>query len=186
MLSIDITPVPREHSRTADHLLKRALLPKHPEVRLRSWHIRTLSLASVLVAALFAGSGSLHAQQPAPMRPATAPAEVVERFMQLAAAKAYGQMGYVFGTRDGAIITRETEPRVERRMFAIASILQNERFVIRDQSAIPGRPEADAVQLTVQVTQNGQSKDVPFVAVRSAHGGWLVEQVDLEAITKWN
>jgi len=155
---------------------------------LRTWHIRTLSLASVLVAALFASSGSLHAQHPAAstMRPAAAPAEVVERFMQLAAAKAYGQMGYVFGTREGAINTRETQPRVERRMYAIATILQNERFVIRGQNAIPGRPEADAVQLMVQVTQNGERKDVPFVAVRSERGGWLVEQVDLERLTRWN
>lgn len=154
---------------------------------MRSWHIRTLSLASALVLALVAGTGSAHAQRTAPapaVRPAGSPAEVVERFMQLAAAKSYGQMGYVFGNREGAIIAREPQPSVERRMFAIASILQNDRFVIRGQNAIPGRPEADAVQLTVQVTNNGQSRDVPFVAVRTARGNWLVEQIELERLTK--
>jgi len=154
---------------------------------LRSWHIRSLSLASALVA-VFASTAGLRAQQPTPatMRPAGAPAEVVERFLQLAATKAYGQMGGVFGTREGAINTRETQSRVERRMFAIASILQNERFVIREQNAIPGRPEGDAVQLTVQVTQNGERKDVPFVTVRTPQGAWLVEQIDLERLTKWD
>jgi hypothetical protein len=156
---------------------------------LRSCHIRTFALASALVMALAAGAGSVHAQRGTPataIRPAGSPAEVVEQFMQMASAKNYGQMGYVFGTRDGAIISHEPHPSVERRMFAIASILQNERFVIRGQNTIPGRPEADAVQLTVQVTQNGQSRDVPFVAVRTTHGGWLVEQIDLERLTKFN
>ncbi|HET7462179.1 MAG TPA: hypothetical protein VFJ82_13060 [Longimicrobium sp.] len=153
---------------------------------MRSWHIRTLTLASALVLAA-AAAPSLHAQHGTPataVRPAASATEVVERFMQLATAKNYGQMGYVFGTRDGAIIAREPQPNVERRMFAIASILQNDRFVIRGQNSIPGRPEADAVQLTVQVTQGGQSKDVPFVAVRTTHGNWLVEQIDLERLTK--
>lgn len=154
---------------------------------MRPWHIRTLTLASALVLALVAGTGSVHAQRgtPAtPVRPAGSPAEVVERFMQLASAKNYGQMGYVFGTREGAIMGREPQPSVERRMYAIATILQNDRFVIRSQNAIPGRPEADAVQLTVQVTHNGQSRDVPFVAVRTARGNWLVEQIELERLTK--
>jgi hypothetical protein len=153
---------------------------------LRSWHIRTLTLASALVVAV-AAAPSLHAQRetPAPaMRPSTSPSEVVERFMQLATAKNYGQMGYAFGTREGAILSREPQPSVERRMYAIATILQNDRYVIRDQSPIPGRNEADAVQLTVQVTQGGQSRDVPFVAVRTTRGNWLVEQIDLERLTK--
>lgn len=154
---------------------------------MRSWQIRTLALVSALVTALVAGTGSAHAQRETPaaaVRPAGSPAEVVEQFMQMATAKNYGQMGYVFGTRDGAILSREPQPQVERRMFAIASILQNDRFVIRGQNSIPGRPEADAVQLTVQVTQGGRSRDVPFVAVRSSHGNWLVEQIDLEKLTR--
>lgn len=153
---------------------------------MRPWHIRTLTLASALVMGVAASTGSVHAQPgaaQAAVRPAASPAEVVEQFMRLATAKNYGQMGYVFGTRDGAIIHHEPQPSVERRMFAIASILQNDRFVIRSQNAIPGRPEADAVQLTVQVTQGGQSRDVPFVAVRS-RTGWLVEQIDLERLTR--
>ncbi|HET7228950.1 MAG TPA: hypothetical protein VFJ16_03075 [Longimicrobium sp.] len=154
---------------------------------MRSWHIRTLTLASALMLAAAASTGGLHAQRstPAPaLRPSTSPSEVVERFMQLASAKNYGQMGYAFGTREGAILSREPQPSVERRMYAIAQILQNDRYVIRDQSPIPGRNETDAVQLTVQVTQGGQAKSVPFVAVRTTHGNWLVEQIDLERLTR--
>jgi hypothetical protein len=36
----------------------------------------------------------------------------------------------------------------------------------------------------VQITQQGRPKEVPFVVVRTANG-WLVEQVDLQAITRF-
>ncbi|HEX8245727.1 MAG TPA: hypothetical protein VF541_19600, partial [Longimicrobium sp.] len=78
---------------------------------------------------------------------------------------------------------RDPGPQVERRMFAIANILQHERFVIRAEQPIPGRGP-DAAQLTVQITQEGRAMDVPFVVVRTPAGAWLVEQVDLEAVTR--
>jgi hypothetical protein len=152
---------------------------------LRSW--RTHSFYAVLLLALVAcggGSGSSGAVVPgvAPA-PAGAPADAVERFMRLLAAKDYLQMGHLFGTAEGPITSRDPQQQVERRMYAIASILANDRFVIRGGQGIPGRgPEV--TQLTVQITQHGQAKDVPFVVVRTASGGWLVEQVDLQAVTR--
>jgi hypothetical protein len=146
------------------------------------------SLAPALVLALVVCAGSARAQAPArtaPARPAGTPAEAVEQFMQLATANSYVQMGYVFGTHEGPIIRRDPEPQVERRMYAIANILKNERFVIRSQAPIPGRASTEAMQLTVQLTQNGQRKDVPFVVVHTNNGAWLVEQVDLERLTRW-
>jgi hypothetical protein len=68
-------------------------------------------------------------------------------------------------------------------MFAIANILTNERFVIRGPQGIPGRG-LEVNQVTVQITQQGRPKEVPFVVVRTANG-WLVEQVDLQAITRF-
>jgi hypothetical protein len=115
--------------------------------------------------------------------PASSPAEVVERFMRLLAAKDYLGMGQLFGTVEGPITGRDPQQQVERRMYAIASILANERFVIRPGQAIPGRgPEV--TQIGVQITQQGATKEVPFVVVRSGSGGWLVEQVDLQAVTR--
>jgi len=148
---------------------------------LRSWRIRLLAFALLAGAAACGGTGRMAA--PSGMAPAAAPAQVVEQFMRLAGANDYTRMGYLFGTREGAITTRDPEQQVERRMYAIANILKNERFVIRGEQPIPGRGP-DAEQLTVQLTQNGRTVDVPFVVVRTAAGGWLVEQVDLEAVTK--
>jgi hypothetical protein len=156
----------------------------HPEVRLRSWRIRSLAFA-LLAATATAACGGTAATTPPPqgVAPAAAPAQVVEQFMRLVASNDYTRMGSLFGTREGPITSRDPEPQVERRMYAIANILKNERFVIRAQEPIPGRGP-DAEQLVVQLTQNGRNVDVPFVVVRTAAGGWLVEQVDLEAVTK--
>ena len=150
----------------------------HPEVRLRSWRIR--SLAFVLLAAAAACGGRTGST--GGVRPAGAPAQVVEQFMRLVAAKDYARMGAVFGTREGPIASRDPQQQVERRMYAIAEILKNTRFVIRGEQAIPGR--SDAEQITVQLTQEDRTVDVPFVVVRTTEGGWLVEQVDLEAVTR--
>lgn len=152
---------------------------------MRSWRIR--SLPAVLFVALTAcgGAATSAASQAAPSAPAQAagPAEVVERFLRLASSRSFLQMGQLFGTVEGPITNRDPQQQVERRMYAIAEILQNERFVIRGQQSIPGRgPEA--TQLTVQITRNRQPKDVPFVLVRSSNGSWLVEQIDLQVLTR--
>ena len=152
---------------------------------MRSWPIR--SFCAVLLAVLPAcgGGGTSGAVVPgvAPA-PAAAPTDAVERFMRLLAAKDYLAMGHLFGTVEGPITSRDPQQQVERRMYAIANILANDRFVIRGTGqGIPGRgPEA--TQLTVQITQQGRAKDVPFVVVRTANG-WLVEQIDLQAVTRF-
>jgi hypothetical protein len=153
---------------------------------LRSWRIR--SFCAVLVLAVLpacgggAGrSGTVPAVAPAP---ASSPAEVVERFMRMVAAKNYMGMGQLFGNVEGPVTSREPQQRVERWMYAIGSILTNDRFTISGVGQpIPGRgPEV--TQLTVRITQGGETRDVPFVVVRASAGGYLVEQVDLQAITR--
>jgi DNA-binding cell septation regulator SpoVG len=144
---------------------------------LRSWRIASLVPALLLVLSSLPAS----AQDGG----GTAPASTVERFLRLAAEKNYVQMGEVFGTKDGAILRRDPAPQVQRRMFAIANILENQRFVIRDEQPIPGRI-GEAVQLTVQITQRGRPRDVPFVVVKDARNRWYVEQVDLEKLTRIN
>lgn len=155
---------------------------------MRSFKLRWLAAALVLAAPACGGgaatSGGGRGSIPAAtVTEASAPAEAVERFMRLVGTKDYVQMGYLFGTREGPIIRRDPEPQVERRMYAIADILQNERYVIRGQQGIPGRGP-DATELMVQVTRGGENHDVPFVVVRTIDGHYLVEQIGLERITK--
>ena len=110
-----------------------------------------------------------------------APAAAVERFMRLVETKNYREMGSVFGTESGPVIERDPVNEVEQRMYAIANVLDHDRFVIRGEQPIPGRSGV-AMRLMVDVTKGERTRQVPFVTVRSGDH-WLVEQVDLERIT---
>ena len=135
----------------------------------------------VLLSFVAACGGSGIQVPPGPVG-AAAPAASVERFLRLAQAKSYQEMGLVFGTKDGPIVRRDPARQVEQRMYAIASILQHERFTIANEEPVPGRI-GEAVRMTVSLTNGRQRKQVPFISVRHG-GGWLVEQVDLERITR--
>ena len=75
---------------------------------MRSWRI----VAPVL-ALLVATATTAHAQSGsvarAALAPASAPSEVVERFMRLASSGDYVQMGNFFGTREGPIGRHDSE-----------------------------------------------------------------------------
>ena len=143
---------------------------------------RILSLLTFATLGTLAAAGGAQAQQPAPAPGGAAPAAAVERFLRLAQAKNYREMGSVFGTESGPVVNRDGVPEVERRMYAIATILENERFVIRSEDPIPGRT-GTAVRVMVDIIKDNRTRQVPFVAVRSGEA-WLVEQVDLERITR--
>jgi hypothetical protein len=140
--------------------------------------IVTLVLLAFVAACGGGGGGNV----PAGPVGAAAPSASVERFLRLVQAKNYREMGLVFGTREGSIYRVDPVPTVEKRMFAIASILDHQGFTLMSEEPIPGRI-GEAVRMTVQLASGNRRRQVPFVVVR--HGsGWLVEQVDLERITR--
>lgn len=106
----------------------------------------------------------------------------VERFLQLATASDYGQMGWIFGTSEGAILTRDPLPEVEQRMYALATILQHDGFIVGNGSPVPGRTN-DALAFEVILTRGSRNYRVPFTAVRGPQNRWFVEEVGVEAIT---
>ncbi|CAN5851087.1 hypothetical protein BH23GEM3_BH23GEM3_12120 [soil metagenome] len=134
----------------------------------------------LLVIAAAACGPSLRTPQAGPG--AEMPAAAVERFLRLAAEKEYAEMGWVFGTDRGPVIRRDSPQDVERRMFALANLLENEMFVVSAQSPVPGRTGA-AMQFDVLITQRGRQYTVPFTTVRGPGQRWFVEQVQVEAIT---
>jgi hypothetical protein len=138
-------------------------------------------LLSLLMVLLVAGCGP-SLRVPAAGPGGDAPAAAVERFLHLVTVPDYLEMGWVFGTDRGPIVRRDPPEEVERRMFAIANILQHERFEIRSEAPVPGRV-GNAIQLDVNLIQRGRQYLVPFTAVRGPGDRWFVEQIRLEAIT---
>jgi len=113
-----------------------------------------------------------------------APALAVERFLQAVNRQDLATMGRLFGTANGPIIERDPRAEVEKRMFAIAAILQHADYKIEGERIVPGRP--DAKQLIVRMSVDDGRREVPvaYTLVRSKRGAWLIEVIDLEAITR--
>jgi hypothetical protein len=113
---------------------------------------------------------------------AAAPPVAVERFLQFAADRNYSGMGWVFGTTDGPIIRRDPVSEVEERMFALASVLEHDGFIVGPGEPVPGRPQ-EALRFNVLVQRGPDSVMVPFTTVRGPDGRWFVEQIAIEAVT---
>lgn len=113
---------------------------------------------------------------------APAPGAAVERFLQLAGEQEYLQMGWFFGTVDGPVIQRDPAPDVEKRMYALATVLRHQSFELGPATAVPGRVGA-AQRFNVTLDRDGREVQVPITAVRGPDERWLVEQVDVSAVT---
>lgn len=113
---------------------------------------------------------------------APAPSAAVERFLRLAQEKNYTEMGWVFGTEKGPAAQTHAPAQLEKQMYALASVLQHDRYEIRGESPVPGRG-AGAVQYRVAIFRGASERVAPFTVVRGPGGRWFVEVIDVEALT---
>jgi hypothetical protein len=110
-----------------------------------------------------------------------APVLSVERFLQAANANDYDAMARLFGTPSGPIQGDRSE--IELRMDAIARVLRHEDYRVVSESAVPGR-EVPTTRIGVDLTIAGERiPDVAFHVVQTEGGRWMVQEIDLEAIT---
>lgn len=113
---------------------------------------------------------------------AMAPMLSVERFLQAANAEDLEAMARLFGTHEGPI--RGDRRELELRMAAIARVLRHEDYRVVGQRTEPGRVHP-TTRVAVTLTLQGRVvPEVPFLVVRTADGQWLVEEIDLEKITR--
>lgn len=139
-----------------------------------------LPLSALLLLALSGCAAGL--QPPAGGAGAVAPEAAVEQFLQAARGRDYQGMGWLFGTDAGSVMRRDPVGDVERRMYAIATVLEHERHELRERSPVAGR-SGGAWHLPVVLHQSGRTSNVPFVVVRGPQNRWFVENVDLQAVT---
>jgi hypothetical protein len=115
---------------------------------------------------------------PAGSAGATTSGAAVERFLGAARASDYRTMGFVFGTAQGAIASRDDANDVEKRMRALACYLTHDRA--QQLEDVPGSGRERVV--TVQLTQRTLTKRTRFTTVPGPAGRWYVRAFDVEPI----
>ncbi|MCG6956512.1 MAG: hypothetical protein LJF04_11045 [Gemmatimonadetes bacterium] len=162
---------------------------------------RRTSLMILLVALPVAVAGCTTSVQQPPAAGVVAQLSV-DRFLAAANERDLVTMGRIFGTVDGPISdTGSTfgcffkkigswfggnacrkQQDVQVQMAAIANVLKHDDYKIVREEPVAGRlNEATRVYVNL-TTPERQVTDVPFVVVRSKHGQWLVEEVDLKKV----
>ena len=112
---------------------------------------------------------------------AIAPQLSVERFLQAVNARDYESMAALFGTFDGPVQRNWTE--LELQMATLAEILRHSDYRIVSERREPGR-EHSTQRVGVALTIGGRTfPNVPFLVVQSRDGGWLIEEIDVQAVT---
>lgn len=142
---------------------------------------RATGWAVVLLLVVLAGCATASETRVAADTPG--PALVVERFLQAANASDLESMLQLFGSAKATISELDGRSKAEQRMHVLATLLRHDDFVIRSQAAVPGRL-GQASQVKVQLTQGEETPLVPFTVVRRDGGGWIIEQIGLEPLTK--
>lgn len=107
---------------------------------------------------------------------------VIEQFLRAANTRDYATMALLFGTKRGPIVDLYDGRQVDRRMLALAALLEHEDYSIRGAAPVRGRGDG-ARQLIVRMKVRGRELDVAYTLVQSDAGRWLVEQIDLGRLT---
>lgn len=160
-----------------------------------------VALAGALAGVAGCGGGGVRADlgAGAGIAPPAGPAAVAEAFLAAAGRRDHAAMAELFGTADGPIgeqgsafgcgVRRVgswlglgerclTAGEIERRMDLMARLLAHESRRVGAESAVVGlgRP---AARVEVEMDVGGGVVVVPFVAILTDDGRWLVEEVGL-------
>lgn len=145
---------------------------------------RRVGQAMLTLTLLTLASGCTTQRVEAPMgeaMAAVAPQLSVERFLQAVNARDYLAMARLFGTVDGPV--RGERTTIELWMDTLARVLQHQDYRIVGEGSVAGR-EHPTTRVGVDLTIGDEVvPNVAFLVVQTGQGGWLVTEIDIEAIT---
>ena len=111
----------------------------------------------------------------APVQPAKSAAAAVQGFMQAVADSNLDKMAGLWGTANGSAAKTKQPQDYEKRIAIMQAFLRNDSYRLTSDVAEPDGRRA----LQVQLRREACTWNVPFVAVQTGAGDWLVNQVDL-------
>jgi len=147
---------------------------------------RIATIAAVALAAGLAGACATKRVVEQPVAPPpnadVAASLVIDQFLRAANSNDLDTMSRLWGNRNGPVIEQEPRADVERRLFAIASVLHHDSYTIKGSQIIPGRRN-EATQINVVMKFGRQEIEVPYTVVYSKAGNWLIENIAIAEIT---
>jgi hypothetical protein len=166
--------------------------------------LRLAPLAGLLLILAAAGCASPGSSGPVAIA-AEQPVVSVERFLLAANTRDLDAMAALFGNADGPISSSSGSAvscvfrrmgswvgmsractswqEIELRMNAIAEIIRHDDYRMVSENAVAGRT-ASTIRVGVDLHRGTlRYRDVAFVAVRQSSGRWLIQEIDLEAVT---
>ena len=112
-----------------------------------------------------------------PVQPARSASAAVQSFMQAVADSNLSKMATLWGTTNGPASKTGQPSDYQRRIAIIQSYLRSDSFKIISDIADGERRRA----LQVQIRRQECTWNVPFEAVSTADGSWLVTSIELTA-----
>ena len=129
-------------------------------------------LGSVLLLAACSGGSA------PPAEPANSARGAVQSFMQAVADSNIAKMANLWGTASGPAAKTNQPPDWQRRVTIMQAYLRNDSFRVTSDE-----PQTDVNRraLTVEIKRQACTWTVPFTAVKTRDGSWIVTQLDLAA-----
>jgi hypothetical protein len=137
----------------------------------------------MLVAGLVLAAGCGGSSGAGTVRPAAAPDSpdaTVTRFLRAVADSNVAAMAQLWGTAAGPAAETRQPPQWERRLEVMRYYLRHEAARITSSAGVTDQPDRHAI--VVELAREGCTATVPFQLVRLRSGGWLVNEIDLDAI----
>jgi hypothetical protein len=151
--------------------------------------MRTHRIATIAALALAAGLAGACATKRVVEQPVAPPPNaevaaslVIDQFLRAANSNDLDTMGRLWGNKKGPVMEQEPRADVERRLFAIASILHHDSYSIKGSQVVPGR-RSEATRINVLMKFGNQEIEVPYTLVYSDAGNWLIENIKIDEIT---
>jgi len=134
---------------------------------------RTIAAAAL---GLLLGCGGQHvAAAPSP----STPEATIELFLDAANAGDLDRMATLWGTAEGSSAATDKPPLAERnqRLTIMQRLLRSDaRRLVSAENTVPSAPVR-----SYEITQGTRRFVVPFTCVPSRFGGWLVQEIGLDA-----
>jgi hypothetical protein len=138
----------------------------------------------ILAILALASLSACHAGGPSPaVEPApAAPEAAIQAFLAAVDSNDQGRMAALWGTDRGpsTVVIRNAQER-ERRLAIMQRLLLHDAFQFVTGSAGP-TPRPGRRVLYVELRRDNRRATVPFTVVAQPSGGWLVENIGLEAV----